>query len=230
MSTTALPPSRIQARFFPLAPLAPLAALALAFTVSPRPASAAEGTRPDAELRKHPAAQVVVRYLANALGHDWQASTALIEPRSLAGVQRAFVERVKLSPTIDDEMNMIARVGKTNLDQIEEMTPSEFYLAYHSNLQTRLGIDRERNAMIAESLGLTVLSVGEEPASNLAHVLVRTVHRDGDKLVRNLELISLVKTKGADGKQERWLVSLDQQQPQVTAIEPDAETPAKKPR
>ncbi len=181
-------------------------------------AAAARAADDDA-LKEHPAAQVVTAYLSNALGHNWEASTELIEPRSLAGVQRAFVERVKQSPTMDAEMDMVARVGKTNLQQIEEMTPPEFYLAYHSNLQNRLGIDDERNAQITQSLKMTVLSVGEEPDSKLAHVLVRTVHRDGDKLVRNLELISLVKSEGKDGK-ERWLVSLDQQAPQVTDAAP----------
>jgi len=181
-------------------------ALAASLLVTSSPA------KDNKDLNDHPATKTVIKYLNRALARDWDAITSLIEPASLTGVHKSFVNRIKNAPTIDDEYSMVRALGKTKLKEVEAMKSGDFYAAYHRSLQKRYQLTGDKIKAISESIKLNILSVATE-GDNLAHVLVRTQHEDGKHQIQNLELLSLVKHG------DQWLVSLEQHRPVVTPLE-----------
>lgn len=201
-------------RAFSAALLATTLAVLAFFTVSP----AARAQAPDPKLENHPAAIVVKNYLNLVLQREWSKSAALIEKKSLEGLFMDYIRRVKAAPTMDDEEEMLRRVGKDKLEELERMTPLDFYVAYHQGIQERWQVSPEAIKRVKETLSIRVLAVGEED-ENLAHVLVRTKHSNDKVNISNLEMISLVKENG------QWRVGLAEQAPKITPL--DAAAPAK---
>ncbi|MEM9480319.1 MAG: hypothetical protein AAGA58_11765 [Verrucomicrobiota bacterium] len=164
-----------------------------------------------ADPNQHEATKVVVSYLRYSMAQEFEKSAALLDEVSLQSLQARFIERVKMAPTIDDEMAMVRRLDKTSLREVEAMEPTEFYIAYHNGLQARYEVDQELLDQIVSTTSVKVMSVSEEvfDDSELAHVLVRTRHDNRDKEVTALDLISLKKYDGV------WRVHLHSMEPQV---------------
>ncbi len=167
----------------------------------------------------HPSAASVIGYLKSAVQRDYEKAAALIQPSSLADMQKDYVRRLK-NPSVpyDEVSGMCRAVGKKDEDEVEKMRPVEFYLAYQKSLQTRYNVTDDENKRIMNTLELNLLSVAEE-RPDLVHVLVRTQHKTSKAKVSNLELVSLVKEGG------KWLVALGEQRAKVTPLE-DAKAPA----
>jgi hypothetical protein len=173
---------------------------------------------------KHPAAQVVVKFLRLSVNRDYAQAADLIAPASLATLKADYVKKVKNPRTAMDEAGAMCRaVGVENETAVEAMTPVSFYTAYNQGMQRRYNVTDEVNQRIADSLELNILSVAEEGAT-LAHFLVRTQHQTMSNQVSHLEVISLQR----QGSQ--WLVSLGEKEPKYSplgAVVPAAVSPAK---
>jgi hypothetical protein len=173
---------------------------------------------------KHPAAQVVVKFLRLSVNRDYAQAAELIAPASLAILKADYVKKVKNPRTAMDEAGAMCRaVGVENETAMEAMTPVSFYTAYNQGMQRRYNVTDEVNQRIADSLELNILSVAEEGAT-LAHFLVRTQHQTMSNQVSHLEVISLLR----QGSQ--WLVSLGEKEPKYSplgAVVPAAVPPAK---
>jgi hypothetical protein len=198
--------------------LLPSLSLILALTGGLVPQSRAQ-TATAAQAESHPAAGVVVSYLRYSIGRQFAKAAALIEPESLKGLHADYVRRLKAAPLMQEEEDMCRAVGKKNLEAVSVMTPTDFYIAYNSGLQERYQVTDEVNAHIAQSLELSIISVGEEKPG-LVHVVVRTAHNTMTVHVENLETLSLVNQGGS------WLVSLSEKMPKVSKL--NAAAPATK--
>lgn len=190
---------------------------ALISVMAAGPAARAQNSRELAE--RHPAGQVVVQFLRHSVNRDYAKAASLIAPASLEKLKRDYVAKVK-SPKVGlDQATALSRaVGVEDERAIEAMSPVEFYTAYNQGMQRRYNVTDEINRRIADSLELNMLSVAEE-GTDLVHFLVRTLHRTPANEVSHLEIISLVRLDN------RWFVSLDEQEPKYTPINPPA-TPA----
>ncbi|MEM0898281.1 MAG: hypothetical protein AAGJ79_15540 [Verrucomicrobiota bacterium] len=164
-----------------------------------------------ADPNQHEATKVVVSYLRFSMAQEFGKSAALLDETSLNALHLRFIERVKMAPTIDDEMSMVRRLDKTSLREVEAMDPTDFYVAYHKGLQQRFDVDQELLDQIVATTSVKVMSVAEEVFADfeLAHVLVRTRHDNRDKEVSSLDLITLKKYDGI------WKVHLNAMEPQV---------------
>jgi hypothetical protein len=173
---------------------------------------------------KHPAAQVVVKFLRLSVNRDYAQAADLIAPASLATLKADYVKKVKNPRTAMDEASAMCRaVGAENETAVEAMTPVSFYTAYNQGMQRRYNVTDEVNQRIADSLELNILSVADEGAT-LAHFLVRTQHQTMSNQVSHLEVISLQR----QGSQ--WLVSLGEKEPKYSplgGVVPAAVPPAK---
>jgi hypothetical protein len=173
---------------------------------------------------KHPAAQVVVKFLRLSVNRDYAQAADLIAPASLATLKADYVKKVKNPRTAMDEAGAMCRaVGAENETAVEAMTPVSFYTAYNQGMQRRYNVTDEVNQRIADSLELNILSVADEGAT-LAHFLVRTQHQTMSNQVSHLEVISLQR----QGSQ--WLVSLGEKEPKYSplgGVVPAAVPPAK---
>jgi len=185
------------------------------------PASLAVNSQELAE--KHPASQVVVKFLRHSVNRDYQKAAELIVPASLAQLKADYLGKVKSPRTAMDEASAMCRaVGVENETGIEAMAPVDFYTAYNQGMQRRYKVTDEVNQRIAQSLELNMLSVAEEGAG-LVHFLVRTQHRTMANAVSHLEIISLVKDGG------EWKVSLGEQEPKYTPLAAAAPAAARAP-
>ena len=161
---------------------------------------------------KHPAAQVVVKFLRLSVNRDYDQAAELIAPASLATLKADYVKKVKNPRTAMDEASAMCRaVGVENETAMEAMTPVSFYTAYNQGMQRRYNVTDEVNQRIADSLELNILSVAEE-GGTLAHFLVRTQHQTMSNQVSHLEVISLLR----QGSQ--WLVSLGEKEPKYSPL------------
>lgn len=161
---------------------------------------------------KHPAAQVVVKFLRLSVNRDYAQAAELIAPASLATLKADYVKKVKNPRTAMDEAGAMCRaVGVENETAMEAMTPVSFYTAYNQGMQRRYNVTDEVNQRIADSLELNILSVAEEGGA-LAHFLVRTQHQTMSNQVSHLEVISLLR----QGSQ--WLVSLGEKEPKYSPL------------
>ncbi len=176
------------------------------------PAAAAQASRELAE--KHPAAQVVVKFLRHSVNREYDKAAGLILPASLETLKNDYLARVK-SPRIPlEEVNAMCRaVGVTDESQIEAMAPLRFYVAYNQGMQRKYNVTDEANRRIAEKLELHMLSVAEE-GPDLVHFLVRTRHHTMTNEVRHIEIVSLVRLDN------QWLVSLGEHEPKVKPLAP----------
>lgn len=172
---------------------------------------AAQTSRELAE--KHPAAQVVVQFLRHSVNRSYGAASSLVSPQSLATLKKDYVERL-MSPRIPlDQVGAMCRaVGVEKEEQVQAMTPAQFYVAYNQGMQRRYNVTDADNKRIAESLQLFLLSVAEE-GKDLVHLLVRTKHETANNEVSNLEVVSLVLQEG------KWRVSLGAQETKYTPLE-----------
>ncbi len=171
-------------------------------------------------LESHPAAKIVNDYLQLILAREWAKSGDLVEPKSLQSLQADFIRRVERAPTMDDEENLLKRVGKSSIDDVKKLDPKAFYTAFHLGLQDQMKVTPEAMAAVKKSLAMKVLSVAEEDATHM-HVLVRTKHNNDKGSMTNLELVSLVKVGDA------WKVGLNEQMPRFVPKEATPEEPAK---
>lgn len=161
---------------------------------------------------KHPAAQVVVKFLRLSVNRDYAQAAELIAPPSLATLKADYLKKVKNPRTAMDEAGAMCRaVGVENETAMEAMTPVSFYTAYNQGMQRRYNVTDEVNQRIADSLELNILSVAEE-GGGLAHFLVRTQHQTMSNQVSHLEVISLLR----QGSQ--WLVSLGEKEPKYSPL------------
>jgi hypothetical protein len=184
------------------------------------PLSTAQTSRELAE--KHPAAQVVVKFLRHSVNRDYAQAAELILPASLTTLQADYLAKVKNPRTALDEATAMCRaVGVPDERGIQAMSPPAFYTAYNQGMQRRYNVTDEVNQRIAETLELNMLSVAEEGPA-LVHFLVRTEHHTMANAVRHLEIISLVRSDN------QWLVSLGEQEPKYTPLSSAAkpQTPA----
>lgn len=182
---------------------------------------AASAQQSSAQIAKHPAAKVVQDYLRLALARKWEASAKLIEPESLTNLRDSYVRRIKRpGTTIEEETQMVKKLGKSGVEEVEKMPPASFYSAYNTALQEKYDLTNEVLTLIANTLELRLLSIALE-GDELAHILVRTSHRDNRNHVSNLELVSLRKIRG------KWLVALNEQIPVIIPL--DEIDPVRKP-
>ena len=163
------------------------------------------------DINQHPATKVVLSYLRYSMGQQWEKSGKLIETDSLETLKRRYIQRIKMAPTIDDEMAMVRRLDQNSLSDVEKMEPFAFYVAYHKGLQERFEVTEELLDQIINTMGVRVMALAEEDFDGIdyAHVLVRTRHENRDKEVSSLDLVSLIKV-GDD-----WKVTLNALDPSV---------------
>ena len=174
-----------------------------------------------AQITKHPAAKVVQDYLRLALGRNWAASAKLIEPESLTNLRDSYVRRIKRpGTTVDEELGMVRKLGKSDVTEVEKMSPTAFYAAYNTALQSKYHLTEDVLKLISKSLELRLLSIALE-GEELAHIVVRTSHRDNRNHVSNLELVSLRKVR------DKWMVALNEQIPVIIPL--DEIDPVRKP-
>ncbi|MFN0127691.1 MAG: hypothetical protein ACKV19_13500 [Verrucomicrobiales bacterium] len=188
----------------PLILLAAAAALAAAAPVS------AQTSRELAE--KHPAAQVVVKFLRHSVNREYDKASDLVLPASLTTLQKDYLAKVK-SPRVamNESTAMCRAVGVEDERGIEAMTPRQFYTAYNLGMQRRYNVTDEVNRRIADTLELKMLSAAEEGPA-LVHFLVRTQHQTMANEVRHLEIVSLARVNN------QWLVSLGEHEPKYKPL------------
>jgi hypothetical protein len=181
------------------------------------------------DLESHPASKVVRQYLGLLLARQYDKSAEMMDEKSLSVLQRDYVSRIKNAPTMDDEEQMVRRLHKENVEQIEKMKPRDFYTAYNMGVQEQHPVPPEALEKVKKSLVFKVLSVAQEDEKTV-HVLVRTKHSNGKVNFESLDLISLLKNG------DKWQVAPNQQVPKITPIEggagdsePAAADPVKKP-
>ncbi|MGK0186313.1 MAG: hypothetical protein ACI9R3_002096 [Verrucomicrobiales bacterium] len=192
---------------------------ALVFLCLVTPAALAQQS--SSQISKHPAAKVVQDYLRLALARKWADSAKLIEPESLTNLRDSYVRRIKRpGTTVENEMAMVKKLGETDVEDVAKLPPASFYAAYNTALQKRYDLTEDVLKLIANTLELRLLSIALE-GDELAHILVRTSHRDNRNQVANLELISLRKIHG------KWLVALNEQIPLIIPL--DEIDPVRKP-
>jgi hypothetical protein len=192
-------------------PIYSAACLVLFFMSSAVPTALAQ--QPSTQISKHPAAKVVQDYLRLALARKWEASAQLIEPDSLENLRDSYVRRIKRPGTsVEEETAMVKKLGKADVEEVAKMTPAEFYAAYNTALQEKYDLTNEVLALIANTLELRLLSIAIE-GDELAHILVRTSHRDNRNQVSNLELVSLRKIH------DKWMVALNEQIPLIVPLD-----------
>jgi hypothetical protein len=184
--------------------------LAAAAVVMTAPVGLAQVSRELAE--KHPAAQVVVKFLRYSVNREYEKAAELIQPDSLVTLQKEYLAKVKNPRVALDQVTAMCRaVGVQDERGIEAMTPRAFYAAYNQGMQRRYNVTDEVNRRIADTLELGLLSVAEEGPA-LVHFVVRTQHRTMANEVRHLEIISLVR------QDAQWLVSLGEHEPKYTPL------------
>lgn len=186
------------------------------------PVSAADS----AKMEANPAAKVVKDYLQLMLQREWAKSASLVEPASLKQLVDDYVKRLKGAPTMDDEEEMTRRVGKKTVEEVANMAPIDFYVAYHQGIQERYKVPAEVIKQVRDTLSLKLLSIAQEDDTHI-HILVRTKHNNDKAVFESLELVSLVKIGDA------WKVGLNEQAPRVTPLKgasaPSAAAPAPTP-
>ena len=183
--------------------------------------STAVAQQSSAQISKHPAAKVVQDYLRLALARKWTASAKLIEPESLQNLRDSYVRRIKRPGTsIEEETEMVKKLGQADVEDVAKMPPIAFYSAYNTALQQKYDLTNDVLALISNTLELRLLSIALE-GDELAHILVRTSHRDNRNHVTNLELISLRKVR------DKWMVALNEQIPVIFPL--DEIDPVRKP-
>ncbi len=170
-----------------------------------------QGQVSEAQL-SHKAYQRVVSYLTYAMGQDWPKSAALIEENSLKNLRDRFIGRIMKARTVQEELDMCRALNCSNLAEVKKLDPTTFYISYHQGIQKAYKVSAEKLKMIMESKEVKLISLGEEShaGKDFAHVLVRTRHKNGDKFVSSLELVSMMKVDGV------WLVTMEAQKPTVT--------------
>ena len=167
------------------------------------------------DISKHPATKVTFQYLKNAMGQDWDAAAALIEPQSLENLKARYILKIKASATFDEEIARVRKVDCSNLREVQSLKPVDFYVRYHKGVQQRFKIDQSILDKILESLAVKLLSLAEDKVdeNQYCHILVRTRHSNGDKQISALDLVSLIKIN------DSWKVTLNAQQPVVKKVE-----------
>jgi hypothetical protein len=170
-------------------------------------------------LNQHPATLVTFDYLRNAMGQDWRKAGTLMESASLETLKTRYIDRIKASATLDDEIFLVRRLDCSNLSEVKKLDPLEFYVRYHEGIQKRFNIDQEKLKKILDSLGVKVLSLAEETVSSkeYCHVLVRTRHSNGDKQISALDMVSLLKIDG------KWKVTTTAEEPIVKSLKAASE-------
>jgi len=77
---------------------------------------------------KHPAAQVVVKFLRHSVNRDYAKAADLIDPGSLDRLRAEYLEKVKNPRVPLDEVSAMCRaVGVADERGIEAMTPRQLY-------------------------------------------------------------------------------------------------------
>ena len=163
------------------------------------------------DMEAHPAYQVVLSYLTYAMGQDWPKSAALIDKNSLEGLRDRYVERISRARTLQEELDMCRALDCANTGEVKALDPTDFYIRYHKGVQKRFPVSQEKLDGILKSKKMKPISLGEETndGTEFAHVLVRTRHKNGTKIISSLELISLLKING------KWMVTLDAMRPLI---------------
>ena len=164
------------------------------------------------EFDKHPAVLVVKDYLKCMLEQNWTGSSALVEPKSLSDLRDDYVKRVKNTASLDEEKMVVEKFKVERLEDIEKMSGTDFYIAYHRLLKERAPVEPAVLKKVRDSMKLRILSVAMEN-ENLCHILVRTKHNNDRVTVESLEVLSMVKLGG------KWVVGLNEQTPKITPLQ-----------
>lgn len=164
------------------------------------------------EFDKHPAVAVVKDYLKCMLEQDWTGSSKLVEPKSLNDLRDDYVKRVKSTASLDEEKMVVEKFKVERLEDIEKMSGTDFYIAYHRLLKERAPVEPAVLKKVRDSMKLRILSVAMEN-ENLCHILVRTKHNNDRVTVESLEVLSMVKLGG------KWVVGLNEQTPKITPLD-----------
>lgn len=172
------------------------------------PRAAAQAVDPET----HPAGKVVKEYLAMIITRQWKKSADIVDSKSMEVLHKDYVERIDKAPTMDEEDNLIRRVGKFKAEEVAKMTPREFYTAFHEGLQERFKVEEAKLEMIRKSITIKLLSLAQE-GDRTVHILVRAKYSTGEHNIERLELVSLLKNG------EKWQVALNEQAPKATPVE-----------
>ena len=165
-----------------------------------------------AQVTDHPAVKVVNEYLGMILTRQWKKSADIVDDSSMKVLKDDYVGRMKLARTIDDEEAMLKRVGKTKLEEVEKMSPREWYAAYNDGLRQKYEVSEEKLAEIRKSIKLKTLSVAEDEGGKVVHILVKASYSTGENAIERLDLTTLRNNAG------KWQVVLDGQAPKITPL------------
>lgn len=169
----------------------------------------------------HPAAKVVNEYLKCMLSQDWEASSKIVETKSLEDLRDDYVKRVKSTATLDEEKMVVEKFKVKQIEDVGKLSGAEFYITYHKLLKERNPADATMLKKVRDSMKLRILSIAPETDA-LVHVLVRTNHNNDKVAVQSLEIISLIKVG------DKWMVGLNEQTPKITPLAkgPGGDAPA----
>ena len=159
----------------------------------------------------HPAVKVVNEYLKCMLAQDWEASSKIVERKSLEDLRDDYVKRVKATATLEEEKMVIEKFKVQQIKDVGKLSGADFYIAYHNLLKERNPADDTLLKKVRDSMKLRILSVAPE-TDTLVHVLVRTKHNNDKVMIESLEIISLIKVC------DKWMVGLNEQTPKKTPL------------
>jgi len=164
----------------------------------------------------HPAVKVVNDYLGMILTRQWKKSADIVDEASMRTLKDDYVGRIKQSRTMDDEESMVRRVGKSTVEEVDKMSPREWYSAYNDGLRQKYQVEDDKLAEIRKTISLKTLSIAEDEGGKLVHILVKATYSTGDAHVERLDLTTLRNNGG------KWQVVLDGQAPKITPLKSDA--------
>jgi len=160
----------------------------------------------------HPAVKVVNDYLGMILTRQWKKSADIVDDASMKVLKDDYVGRTKLARTIDDEEAMVKRVGKSTLEEVEKMSPREWYAAYNDGLRQKYQVEDDKLAEIRRTIKLKTMSIAEDEGGKVVHILVKATYSTGEAAIERLDLTTLRNNAG------KWQVVLDGQSPKITPL------------
>ncbi len=174
-----------------------------------------------ADPGSHPASKVAQQYVTMMFAQQYDKGVDIMDESYLQRFQKGYIQRTKHASTIDEEDALVRRLHKEKVEDIEKMTPREFYIAHYLGLQEAQPLPPEALAKIKETLKFKILSVAQE-GDKLAHVLVRSTHSNGRANVDSLDLVSLQKNG------DKWQIAPNLQEPKITKAD-ESSTTSKEP-
>jgi hypothetical protein len=151
----------------------------------------------------HPTAGLVKKYLGCVVSQDWKTAAGLLLSSSLERKQKETIAIIKTAPTMTEEAAMLERFGVKAIEELEKMTPQEFYITDREVWHKRINASAEVTKRKQDTLKIDVLGIVEEKDKGFIHATVRTSQETLTDRIEELFLISFV--QDADDK-SKWLI------------------------